>query len=231
MKKNRIDDRFPSGAADAATRDRVVRAILDHGPATARELAERLHLTPAAVRRHTSMLVDQGNLEVRPKYQPGPKKRGRPSSVFVLTDKGRGDFLQAYDQVAIKALRYLRETAGPEAVEHFAEQLVAGIESRFSRDGESKDVTQRLVKALSEEGYVASLGALPTGLQLCQNHCPVANVAAEFPELCAAETRAFSRMLGSHVQRLATIAHGDTVCTTHIPKPVTSEDNKTAKQS
>jgi hypothetical protein len=27
----------------------------------------------------------------------------------------------------------------------------------------------------------------------------------------------FSRLLGVHVQRLATIAHGDGVCTTHIP--------------
>ena len=40
------------------------------------------------------------------------------------------------------------------------------------------------------------------------------------PELCAAETRVFARLLDSHVQRLATIAHGDGVCTTHIPRPV-----------
>jgi hypothetical protein len=42
-------------------------------------------------------------------------------------------------------------------------------------------------------------------------------VAREFPELCEAETDAFSRMLGVHVQRLATLAHGEHVCTTHIP--------------
>jgi hypothetical protein len=28
------------------------------------------------------------------------------------------------------------------------------------------------------------------------------------------------RLVGTHVQRLATIAHGDGVCTTHIPGPV-----------
>src|SRR5262249_5407676 len=55
------------------------------------------------------------------------------------------------------------------------------------------------------------------GGQLCQHHCPVAHVAAEFPQLCEAETRAFQRMLGTHVQRLATIARGDGVCTTHVP--------------
>ena len=49
-----------------------------------------------------------------------------------------------------------------------------------------------------------------------QHHCPVAHVAAEFPQLCEAETEAFGRLLGAPVQRLATIAHGDGVCTTYV---------------
>jgi predicted ArsR family transcriptional regulator len=42
-------------------------------------------------------------------------------------------------------------------------------------------------------------------------------VAGEFPHLCEAETEMFSRLLGTHVQRLATIANGDGICTTHLP--------------
>jgi predicted ArsR family transcriptional regulator len=45
----------------------------------------------------------------------------------------------------------------------------------------------------------------------------VAHVAERFPKICEVETAAFSRLLGVHVQRLATIAHGDGVCTTHVP--------------
>jgi predicted ArsR family transcriptional regulator len=56
-------------------------------------------------------------------------------------------------------------------------------------------------------------------------------VAAEFPELCEAETAAFSALLGTHVQRLATIAHGDGVCTTYIPNAITKNAvNKTSAQ-
>ncbi len=44
-------------------------------------------------------------------------------------------------------------------------------------------------------------------------------MAAEFPQLCEAETEAFGRLLGTPVQRLATIAHGDGICTTHITAP------------
>jgi predicted ArsR family transcriptional regulator len=48
----------------------------------------------------------------------------------------------------------------------------------------------------------------------------VAHVAAEFSQLCEAETQVISRLVGTHVQRLATIANGDGICTTHIPAPV-----------
>ena len=44
-------------------------------------------------------------------------------------------------------------------------------------------------------------------------------MAAEFPQLCEAETEAFARLLGTPVQRLATIAHGDGICTTHVTAP------------
>ena len=75
-----------------------------------------------------------------------------------------------------------------------------------------------LAAALTEDGYVASTLPSALGEQICQHHCPVAHVAAQFPQLCEVETRAFSRLLGVHVQRLATIAHGDGVCTTHVPR-------------
>ena len=86
---------------------------------------------------------------------------------------------------------------------------------------------EALARALTAEGYAASASAIASGGQLCQHHCPVAHVAAEFPQLCEAETEVISRLVGTHVQRLATIAHGDGVCTTHIPDPrrTTAQDD------
>ena len=89
--------------------------------------------------------------------------------------------------------------------------------------GHDESPTQTLARTLSAEGYAASVRPAVAGEQLCQHHCPVAHVAERFPQLCEAETEAFSRQLGVHVQRLATIAHGDGVCTTHVPRiPPTS---------
>ena len=101
---------------------------------------------------------------------------------------------------------------------------LADLERRYAPavgQGDLATRVQALAVALSADGYAASAGPAPTiagasGEQLCQHHCPVAHVAAEFPELCEAETEAFGRLLGTPVQRLATIAHGDGICTTHV---------------
>ncbi len=194
--------------------------MLEHGPSTAAALGDRLLLTPAAVRRHLDALVAEGVLEVRDQDVRGARGRGRPARVFALTDAGRDVFDQAYDDLAVHALRFLAETGGAPAVEEFARQRVADLEERYRPLLESSPRSRRpqvLAEALTTDGYAASVRSAPSGHQMCQHHCPVAHVATEFPQLCEAETQAFSRLLGSHVQRLATIAHGDGVCTTNLP--------------
>ena len=154
--------------------------------------------------------------------------RGRPAKVFALTEAGRDHFDQQYDDLAVQALRFLAETGGDDAVREFANRRVAFIEDRFDAtlaDNPHLSPTEALAQIFTDEGYAASVRELSVGDQLCQQHCPVSHVAHEFPQLCEAETEAIGRVLGRHVQRLATIAHGDGVCTTCIPgiqrKPTT----------
>jgi predicted ArsR family transcriptional regulator len=207
---------------DASTRQRVSQSILEHGPSTAAALAERLGLTSAAVRRHLDVLLEHGLLTSREQRVYGARGRGRPAKVFSLTDAGRADFYSAYDDLAIQALDFLAEQAGPEAVTRFATSRVTAVESRYRERLAAADPglssAQALAGALTTDGYVASVQPSALGEQLCQHHCPVAHVAERFPQLCEVETELFSRLLGVHVQRLATIAHGDGVCTTHVPR-------------
>jgi predicted ArsR family transcriptional regulator len=213
---------------DQPTRERVVRSILVDGPSTAADLAERLDLTPAAVRRHLDHLLAQGALEARDPRPNASRGRGRPAKVFAITEAGRDHFDQQYDDLALEALRYLAETGGDEAVHEFARRRVTFIEQGYLAVTEAEpELTpaEALARVFTGEGYAASVRSLPLldGLaaaeQLCQQHCPVSHVASEFPQLCEAETEAIGRVLGRHVQRLATIAHGDGVCTTCIPHP------------
>jgi predicted ArsR family transcriptional regulator len=211
-------------AEDGRTRDRVSGLLLEHGPQSATELAARLGVSPAAVRRHLDGLVAVGRVTER--EAPGEHRgRGRPARRFALTDAGRSAFPHAYDDLALTALRFVAEHGGPDAVRAVAEQQLAGLAERCStavesaeeQAGATVDRAQVLAAALTAEGYAATASAISSGGQLCQHHCPVAHVAAEFPQLCEAETAVISKLVGTHVQRLATIAHGDGICTTHIP--------------
>jgi len=206
----------------APTRDEVARLLLEQGPATAAALGERLGISPTAVRRHLDALVADGLATDREQRPLGgaQRGRGRPPREFLLTAHGRASFPHAYDDLAAAALRFLAETGGEQAVAEFAAQRVATVEERHGPGVRAADEkVEALAEALTSEGYAASAHKVGSGGQLCQHHCPVAHVAAEFPQLCEAETRAFERLLGTHVQRLATIARGDAVCTTHIPSP------------
>ena len=220
----------PQLGSERGTRARIARLILENGPVTAAALSTRLGLTPAAVRRHLDNLLAGGLIETRTARRPASRGRGRPAKLFVITDAGRSAFEHAYDDLATSALRFLAEVAGPGAVAEFARRQVAELERRYRpvmAAAATGDKVTALAEALSADGYAASATSAPTsgtlaagsGEQLCQHHCPVAHVAAEFPQLCEAETEAFARLLGTPVQRLATIAHGDGICTTHVTAP------------
>ena len=231
---------------ESRTRDRIARSILENGPSTASVLSARVQLTATAVRRHLDALLADGLIEEVEPRTSAVRGRGRPARLFAMTPAGRDEFDQAYDDLAASALRFVEEQGGRQAVAAFARQRVAELETRYrdavagapagqrtealaeariaaveeryrARLAEAEPGTspaEALAAALTEDGYAATAA----DGQVCQHHCPVQHVAEQFPQLCEAETEVFARLLGTHVQRLATIAHGDGVCTTYVPR-------------
>jgi predicted ArsR family transcriptional regulator len=226
---------------DGQTRSAVVRLLLESGSITAGQIGERLGLSAAGVRRHLDALIDMGEAEsvqAAPWQQAG---RGRPAKRYRLTSTGRAKLDHSYDDLASAAMRQLREIGGQEAVRSFARQridaILSGVEAAGSdADEEIEATAERIAGALSKAGYVATttqVGGPIHGVQICQHHCPVSHVAEEFPELCETEQQAMAEVLGTHVQRLATIVNGDCACTTHVPlaaaEPQPSELRRTAR--
>jgi predicted ArsR family transcriptional regulator len=213
---------------DLPTRDAIARLILEHGPATAATLSQALALTPAGIRRHLDLLVADGILEAREPRSSSVRGRGRPSKVFLMTDSGREKFEHTYDDLAVSALNFMASHSGEQLVAAFAQSRADDIEAKANeyieqnKTSRKNDKVALLAEFLTDQGYAASVEDRGMGEEICQHHCPIAHVASAYPQLCEAETQAFSRLLGTHVQRLATIAHGDGVCTTYIPQLTTT---------
>ena len=210
-------------AQDGHTRGSIIRLLLESGPVTASHIGEQLGISAAGVRRHLDALIDAGDAEAHAAAAWQQEGRGRPAKRYRMTAAGRAKLEHTYDDLASAAMRQLREIGGEEAVQTFARRRIDNILAGVA-DGphDVESTADRVADALTRAGYATSttkVNGPMQGIQICQHHCPVSHVAEEFPELCEAEQQAMSEVLGTHVQRLATIVNGDCACTTHVPVP------------
>jgi predicted ArsR family transcriptional regulator len=224
--KFRSDAAAPAASThDGQTRSAVVRLLLESGSITAGPIGDRLGLSAAGVRRHLDALIEAGEAESVPAAAWQQEGRGRPAKRYRLTAGGRAKLDHSYDDLASAAMRQLREIGGEEAVRTFARQRIDAILSGVEPvDSDIEATAEQIAGALSKAGYVATTTQVRgpiNGVQICQHHCPVSHVAEEFPELCETEQQAMAEVLGTHVQRLATIVNGDCACTTHVPLTTT----------
>ncbi|PRQ11910.1 transcriptional regulator [Corynebacterium sp. 13CS0277] len=208
-------------AVEGDTRQAILRRLLTGGPQTTADIASHLQLAAAGVRRHLDNLLEDGLVETCPARTPN-KGRGRPAKAFRLTPAGRQHFGHDYDTLASLAVEALRETGGSVAVKAFAKKRAARMladvsEATSHAEFSPEEKAERIAEVLSRHGYAAEVRATDRGVQLCQHHCPISEVASEHPELCEAEHEALAELFGQHVQPLASIADGHDICTTHIP--------------
>ncbi|GLB62215.1 transcriptional regulator [Dietzia sp. NCCP-2495] len=200
------------------TRSAIRELLLQRGALTASEIGLELGLTAAGVRRHLDHLVDAG--EVEPTKTRPDGSRGRPAKSFQVTAAGRSTAEHGYDHLAVEALTALRRIGGSEAVLEFARERIRSVIGKVRPARGPEDVERAandVAAALTDAGYSSSVEEVGNGIQICQHHCPVWNVASRFPELCEAEQEVVAETVGTHVQRLATIAGGNCACTTNIP--------------
>ena len=224
-------------STDAPTRERVARSILELGPSTAAALAERLDLTPAAVRRHLDHLVADGRgrgpraagLRHPRARSPGQglradRRRPRPLRPAVRRPRRRGAALPGRDRGRRGRRRRSPAAGSPTSSAAYRRDRRAAPRMSSPPRRWREALTAERLRRLGPH-RAGRRPALPAPL-------PGGARRAEFPQLCEAETEVISRVLGTHVQRLATIAHGDGVCTTCIPgTPGTSRDRRTVMSS
>src|SRR4029450_11717017 len=218
------------------TRERILVLLRRHGRLSAPGLAELLQLTSVGVRRHLALLERDGLVDATIEKP----KRGRPTAVYRLTDAGLETFPRHYDEVAREALAFLKGRDAATLAQFLAwrnERLAASYAGRVE-GATLAERTDALAEVLNEQGFMAEVEPADGGLRLCQHNCTVEHLAPELPDLCPSEAELFERLLGTRVEREATIVNGAVRCETRIdldarpgraPNQTTLSPNKAAR--
>ena len=119
-------------SSDARTRQQVRDLVVEKGPVTASTIARILGLTTAAVRRHLTILLSDNEIAEHEPGQVGRRGRGRPARHYVATARAHEKLAESYSDLASKALGYLGQVGGGEAIDSFAAARSREIERRYA---------------------------------------------------------------------------------------------------
>lgn len=203
-----------------STKQNILQALLRHGQAAARQLAQDLKLSSQAIRRHLHELEADGLIE----YHAVRQGMGRPQHLYQLSSTGRDRLSpQKYSEFAVNFLDTLAETAGEEQVSLVLEKQwqrkAAAYRDRLG-NGNLKQRISQLVQLRQEEGYMAELHiSSPTPEQpeqkyvLFEHNCAISDVAESYPSICGHELEMFAAVLPDCiVQRIQWINDGEHRC-------------------
>ena len=178
---------------------------------TARELAEVLGVSLNAIRHHLKELEAEALVQ----SERRPHGIGAPAFVYRLTPAAEALFPRRYESTLNQVLDHVVRQEGRAAAvavlrgryESLARELEA--ELRGASPAERLDAVARL---LSDEGYMAEAQGSTSESVLVEHNCAIQGVAERFPEICAAEARFLSEVLGAQVERREHILSGCSAC-------------------
>ncbi|MDX2241355.1 MAG: iron-sulfur cluster biosynthesis transcriptional regulator SufR [Leptolyngbyaceae cyanobacterium bins.302] len=176
-----------------STKQDILQHLLKQGQSTAQDLAEILQISPQAVRRHLKDLEEEGLIL----HQTAHAGMGRPNHLYTLSQAGRNQFPDRYDEFAVSLLDTLAETMGKEQMGTILrkqwERKALEYRDRLG-SGSLKERVDKLVELRREEGYMAEYlvhDETPHRFILTEYNCAISHIAETFPSVCGHELEMF----------------------------------------
>ncbi len=201
-----------------STKQAILQYLLRQGRAAAQDLADRLQVSPQAIRRHLKDLETEG-LILHQTVQTG---MGRPQHVYELSRQGRDQFPDRYDEFAVSLLDTLAETVGRDQVGTILRKQWERKAIEYQEHlgtGQLEERVARLVDLRRQEGYMAEyypVEPITTGQPrfiLTEYNCAIAQVAQSFPSVCGHELEMFAMALADcTVERTHWLVNGEHRC-------------------
>ncbi|HKG46763.1 MAG TPA: metalloregulator ArsR/SmtB family transcription factor [Pyrinomonadaceae bacterium] len=197
------------------TRRAITKLLKTEGPIDSAQLAQRLGLTPMAVRQHLYALQREGLVT----SESRPVPIGRPAKFWRLTPEADHLFPEAYAELSVALINSVKDAFGEDGLERVLTSRCARQRMDYGKRIHPKDSLDRkleeLAKVRTEEGYMAEIRKEDDGSYLLvENHCPICAAANACQGFCATELDLFRSVLGAgvSVERAEHIIKGDHRC-------------------
>lgn len=193
----------------------ILVALKRAQPLSASDLAQRLAVSPNAVRHHLKELEAESLIT----YGREQRGVGAPTYAYRLARAGDALFPQAYEETLTQLLEHVAAKDGRHAAVELFEERYRELTRRVLAELAGADPCERVAlvtRLLSEQGYMAEWAGPGAGageaFRLAEHNCAIRAVAERFPEVCAAEQRFLEDVLGAAVERRAHIPAGCNAC-------------------
>ena len=199
------------------TKQDILQHLLKSGEVTAQDFADKLDISPQAIRKHLKDLEIEGLIYHRAE-QVG---MGRPQFIYVLTASGRDRFPDSYNQFAVNFLDTLIDTLGKEQVSEVLHKQWQRKSQHYKLQlgtGSLKQRLEKLAEIRRTEGYVTEWFAVEASdlknqsFVFTEYNCAIAHVAESFPSVCGHELEMFATVLDCPVERTHWMVNGEHRC-------------------
>lgn len=201
-----------------ATRDLILKELLNRQRCTINDLADAVQINPISVRHHVSRLEAE-NLVASENERHGV---GRPRRVYFLTDEGMEKFPRRYLNLSMRLVESLKESLSPEAVNRLFRDIASGLVRDVIDPASLKKLTiaQRLnlvQEALSAQGFTIEIQESAGQVSIRETSCPYIHVGQEHPEVCIVDQTFIATVLATEVHKTHCVLSGDAYCAYTTP--------------
>ena len=183
------------------SRQKILNFIFEQQSTTVEELSKVFRVTPANIRHHLSILVEQGSVKVL--GQKPAAARGRPAQIYASCQQSEKNNLSRLSEALLSTVvQGSGQTDHDVRINEIAEIIAAEFNTDFINP------TRRLYSAihsLNRMNYDAHWEARIDKPRLMLGHCPYQALLRNHAELCQMDSVLLERLLGTsvtHVEKL-----------------------------
>lgn len=216
---------LPESHGGMRGRAAVLTRLKREGPVSADDLAEKLGVTPMAVRQHLAALEADGLAAPAPApAEARAKTRGRPLTRWRASEAADAHFPDSHSLLAADLIGQMKKAFGEAGLDRLLALRTGDQERAYRAETDRAKTLKGKLEALTRirerEGYMPEFRRDPEsgGFLFVENHCPICSAAKLCQGLCREELALFHRVLGAgtRIERVSHILAGAGRCAYRI---------------